>query len=87
VTPLSAVILVVTGRYCPGLLTFAAGSPEVADATEKTVLLALSGPYRRDRCSTERRLSGVAPVYAAPDQDVCGVYMSSRSVRHETTDL
>jgi hypothetical protein len=34
-----------------------------------------------------RRLSGVDPVYAAPDQDVCGVYMSSRSVRHETTDL
>ncbi len=28
----------------------------------------------------ERRLSGALPVYAAPDQDVCGVDMSLNSV-------
>jgi len=28
----------------------------------------------------ERRLSGAVPVYAAPDQDVCGVDMSHNSV-------
>ena len=49
-------------------------------ATENAVLRAPTGPYRSDSFSAERRLSEVVPVYAVPDQGVCGVDMSPNSV-------
>jgi hypothetical protein len=57
--PQTAVIPFVTRHYTSGLLNFATHSPEdsQAKATENTVLRASSRPDRRDRSSTERRVS------------------------------
>jgi hypothetical protein len=52
----TAVIFVVTRRYSSGLLNFARIRQKMVNATENAVLRALSGPYRRDRSSTDRRL-------------------------------
>jgi hypothetical protein len=39
-----------------------------------------SPPVSSSGMRAERRLSRAVPVYAAPDQDVCGVDMSMNSV-------
>jgi hypothetical protein len=51
-----------------------------APATERPDLCAPSDEHREACGRAERRLSGAVPVYAAPDQDVCGVDMSLNSV-------
>jgi hypothetical protein len=45
------------------------------DAPDRPVLHSPADGRRNFRCRAERRLSGVVPVYAEPDQDVCGVDM------------
>jgi hypothetical protein len=54
---------------------------------------AQNGPFMRysrpqvdlDPNDTDRRLSEGVPVYAAPDQDVCGVDMSLNNVQAVVT--
>ena len=66
----------------PALGSSQPGRPvaSLASRADHPIQRGVDSPRQALRSRAERRLSGAVPVYAAPDQDVCGVDMSLNSV-------